>query len=891
MRQPLSLPSLCWFALVLFAFGMVGHGGDWAPNGPSDVAPSHRLELSIYATAGDVLAHLAPPDARARTLRALRRLEIDRVFLEGRRGDEYVPPESLSDVRDFLHRHGIRAAGGIATVPGRTFGTRQNTPLGWLHWESPRTRGDVRRFFEENAAVFDEIIVDDFFCTADTSPESELARGNRTWSEYRRELLTSLIGPLMIDPARKRNPAVRMILKFPQWYDRFHLFGYDPPLMAPAFDQVWVGTEVRNPRTARMGYVPPTEGYMNFTWLASATGNRTVGAWFDHIECTPENFIDQAWQSVLAGARELTLFHLGDVVNEHPGDSLLAQHRARLSSLARRVQEQPRSGIAFYKPPGGDADDNLYLADFLGMLGLPVVPVAQYPTDARVVVLAAQAAADPAILARVRQHLSRGATLLVTPAFVRRLGDDGPPIAGVEVAPAAVPGTAITLSARTTDTALNQPIEIDRGVVLRGAQAVLTARSASSAHAFLTRHQYLKGDVWLLNTRTFDETEFGGTGEWLLCPRPLGLSELAQPALGILQRACLDPLGVRASLPAGVGLTFHGPHACLYNFQDQPTTVRWNRRTLRLEPHAACWLDHALPARASRPSLQPSPRPDLPRPAMKPTLKTLTLDWDTPPDPALQTTLERIDSDVRRRHAMGPEHTAAGLLDLESLRLAFVRPDRIEYAASLPKIGILLAYFEAHPEAVRTIDPKTRHRLGLMIKSSSNEEAAAFSQELGLQRIQGTLNAYGFYDPARSGGLWIGKHYGRSGERYGDPVADHSHAATVRQLLRFYLLLEQGRLVSPAASRRMIEIFDSPEIPHDAVKFVAGLEGRNLRLRRKLGSWEDWQHDTAVVAGPGRNYILVALTHHPQGDAYLADLARAVDDALISTRTPAPLPP
>ena len=31
---------------------------------------------------------------------------------------------------------------------------------------------------------------------------------------------------------------------------------------------------------------------------------------------------------------------------------------------------------------------------------------------------------------------------------------------------------------------------------------------------------------------------------------------------------------------------------------------------------------------------------------------------------------------------------------LRTLRLALIHPDRIDYAASVPKIGILLAYFE-----------------------------------------------------------------------------------------------------------------------------------------------------------------------------------------------------
>jgi beta-lactamase class A len=218
------------------------------------------------------------------------------------------------------------------------------------------------------------------------------------------------------------------------------------------------------------------------------------------------------------------------------------------------------------------------------------------------------------------------------------------------------------------------------------------------------------------------------------------------------------------------------------------------------------------------------------------------------------------------------------VLDLNHLRLTMVHPDRIEYAASVPKVGILLAYFQLHPEAAIHLDPQTRHELGLMAKASSNEMAAKFSREMGLRQIQQVLNSYHFYDTNHGGGIWVGRHYGGGGERIGDPLSDNSHAATVRQLLRFYLLLEQGKLVSPEASKTMREIFASPDIPHDDIKFVKGLEGRDVQIIRKWGTWEDWYHDAAVITGPGRHYILVALTHHPKGDEYLVELAKAVDD-------------
>ena len=261
-------------------------------------------------------------------------------------------------------------------------------------------------------------------------------------------------------------------------------------------------------------------------------------------------------------------------------------------------------------------------------------------------------------------------------------------------------------------------------------------------------------------------------------------------------------------------------------------------------------------------------------------LSSYHLDFDTRVDPTLQAELEKQDSALRERYGITEAQVAVGLLDLKQLRLAMVQPDRIEYAASVAKIGILLAYFELRPAAATNLDAQTRHELGLMIKASSNEMASKFSQAMGLAPIQEVLNRYGFYDAAHGGGIWVGKHYGKDGERIGDPIGNNSHAVTVRQLLRFYLLLLQGKLVSPEASSRMIEIFASPDIPHDDIKFVKALKGRPVTLLRKWGSWEDWLHDSAIITGPDRQYILAALVHHPRGDDYLVDLAQLVDDLM-----------
>ncbi|MES2572810.1 MAG: hypothetical protein V4710_22495, partial [Verrucomicrobiota bacterium] len=154
------------------------------------------------------------------------------------------------------------------------------------------------------------------------------------------------------------------------------------------------------------------------------------------------------------------------------------------------------------------------------------------------------------------------------------------------------------------------------------------------------------------------------------------------------------------------------------------------------------------------------------------------LDYDTPPDAGFQEWLEALDGRLRDALRISENGAAAGVLDLQTRRVAMVRPDRIEYAASIAKIGILLAWFDAHPVAP---DAQTAHELGLMVKASSNEMATKFSRALGLSAVQAVIDRHGFYDARRGGGLWVGRHYGRGGERHGDPVADHSHAVTVRQ--------------------------------------------------------------------------------------------------------------
>jgi hypothetical protein len=185
------------------------------------------LRLASYATSRQVEQLATDPAVRTKALRTIRRMGFTKLYLEVYRGGHIVSAEHLIFTRDWLKELNIEVVGGIATVPGGDFGVRQKGPLGWFNWQNEKTQQDLEKVIRMAAGIFDSFIVDDFLCTGDVSDESKAAKGDRSWGEYRRELLTELAQSVFIGPAKQVNPNITMIVKYPQWYDRFHLFGYD----------------------------------------------------------------------------------------------------------------------------------------------------------------------------------------------------------------------------------------------------------------------------------------------------------------------------------------------------------------------------------------------------------------------------------------------------------------------------------------------------------------------------------------------------------------------------------------------------------------------------------------------------------------------------------------
>lgn len=533
------------------------------------------LRLSTYVTAHAVEELLSTEEGRREALSILKANGINKLYIEVYRSGLVVSPDLLRDVTRYFTEHGFDIIGGIATVPGPGFGVRQEARYGWFNWQNEKTQNDLRKVMEDIAPIFDAFIVDDFLCTADTSIESKSAKGERSWSEYRRDLLTKLQSRLFIDPLKKVNPDIHMIIKYPQWYDRFHLFGYDVVRETALYDQVWVGTETRNMNTQRFGYVQPYEGFVNYRWLASISGDKIGGSWFDHIECDRNDFIEQAWQSVLAGSPELCLFNYYNLVNGHEGHHLLRMNYHHLADLAQTVREFPVEGVDAYKPPNSDAGGDLYIMDFIGMFGISLVPVSQYPEEASVIFLPTQAASDKEIISKIKESLQKGSRIIVTSGFLAS-ALDGAELS--ELAGIGLPVISESMLARDVKiddqvVKMELPLEIETSLNVKNAEVMLEALVEGKRIPYLTGNK--ENNVFVLNAHTFSQADFDAVGEVLLCPKPLGLLNVPKNWANTIREVFNAPFNIDMDSPVKVALqTLGNGDIVIHNYNNEEVEVR-----------------------------------------------------------------------------------------------------------------------------------------------------------------------------------------------------------------------------------------------------------------------------------------------------------------------------
>jgi beta-lactamase class A len=256
-------------------------------------------------------------------------------------------------------------------------------------------------------------------------------------------------------------------------------------------------------------------------------------------------------------------------------------------------------------------------------------------------------------------------------------------------------------------------------------------------------------------------------------------------------------------------------------------------------------------------------------------------------DAKLQAALaQRVNANPTWKRLADRKRLAVGVVDLgrhsDMPRFARINGNQMMYAASLPKIAILLSAYVSFEDGTLAETDEIHQDLTDMIRVSSNAAATRMMDAVGMAKIEAVMRdpQFGFYDEARGGGLWVGKRYASTGPRHGDPLYNISHGATVTQVSRFFYQLAEGHLISPERSAEMLEDLSDPGIHH---KFVAAIDKRAplAKVFRKSGTWQDWHADSVLVQGPDwRNYILVGLVESADGEMILRDLLPAVEELL-----------
>jgi hypothetical protein len=192
------------------------------------------------------------------------------------------------------------------------------------------------------------------------------------------------------------------------------------------FDTIWVGTETRDYEDRQWGGKVQYEAYYIMRWLGEIGGPKCGGGWFDPYGTHEDTYVEQARQTVLAGAREMMLFCYGSLL-EGTGPANVARLRTdipALFKLAAIVRDKPLKGIAAPKPPASDGHDEQYVYDFVGMLGLPLIPTAEIRTDAKAAFLPIHATKDPQLNDKLAAMLTAGTPVLVTDGLAAKLPNE-----------------------------------------------------------------------------------------------------------------------------------------------------------------------------------------------------------------------------------------------------------------------------------------------------------------------------------------------------------------------------------------------------------------------------------------------------------------------------------
>ena len=377
----------------------------------------NNFQFSMFMTVGcieDMFREGADPDVQFNYY--AKYLNFTKVYIECWR-QKKIDVDLLLRAKAYFEGKGIKTA--TALMP--TWSPEYDCSARMLCFTNPEVQKLFTEFVASMAAHFDEIMIDDSLSTDCTCERCRAAKGDRTWTEFRLQLMTDFCRDYIIAPAKKVNPKVCMTLKYPTWHESFQTVGYNTETQPPMFDRTYSGTETRH-TTYSIFRNPRYTSYTLLRYLQSLPPNNNRGGWFDNCMCANNVniFTEQAEFTLMAAPEEVTLFnwisHFKGMYVPSLGYTYERTDKF-LGELGSPV------GIPVYLPFHSRGEDHVY--DFLGMCGIPTDPTAVFPEDKSLVMLTAASACDKGIIEKIKAHLLRGGDVVVTSGCMEKLQDKG----------------------------------------------------------------------------------------------------------------------------------------------------------------------------------------------------------------------------------------------------------------------------------------------------------------------------------------------------------------------------------------------------------------------------------------------------------------------------------
>ena len=378
-----------------------------------------------------------------------RQVKIDKVYLETHRDLVVADKETVTRVKKFFADRGVRVAGGI------TITVNEMNRFQTYCYSNPEQRKKLKEVVEHTAGLFDEIILDDFFFTNCKCDLCIRAKGTRSWTRFRLDLLDEAARELVIKPAKIVNPKVKLVIKYPNWYEHFQGLGFNLETEPKLFDGIYTGTETRD-RSGNQ-HLQEYLGYSIFRYFENIKPGGNGGGWVDTGGARfLDRYAEQLWLTLFAKAPEITLFdfrqalrairpaerapwqgqqtsfdydRMMEPVLQPDGSSVKPTTFARaagytfeqvdgfLDKLGKPV------GLKSYKPFHSTGED--FLHPYLGMIGIPIDLMPDFPAAAPMVLLTECAAYDPALVDKIRKQLVDGKSVVITSGLLRALQGKG----------------------------------------------------------------------------------------------------------------------------------------------------------------------------------------------------------------------------------------------------------------------------------------------------------------------------------------------------------------------------------------------------------------------------------------------------------------------------------